>query len=494
MSARSDTTPKRSQDVSRWDHETDVLVVGFGATGACTAIEAVTSGADTLVLESRWRGGGSSADSTAQIYMGGGTPLQKACGVEDTPEEMYKYLMASCGPGVDEEKIRCFCDRSVEHYHWLTEQGLAFDSGFVPYEVSTMPHPGQSLTFTGSERAYPYCEIARPAPRGHTLQKDGFGSGELMMQLLMKAAEDAGAKVMNEATAQTLVVEESGEVIGAVAQIGGQEKFIRARRGVVLTTGGFVRNQEMLRWYAPHVMGGGREVSAEGCDDGSGIRIGIGAGAAAVRMDAVCVVLGFAYGNRNHIRGILVNAQGQRYINEDVYQSSHGEIALKRQSGNVYLVIDDSIYAPPTHEVDLEGVTYPVAAVGETHAELESELGMPEGSLSHTLAVYNEHAARGEDPYFRKESVWLQALDKPPYAALDLRFGHSPYSIFTLGGLRTQTTGEVVDADGNVVPGLYAAGRTASGIPAQGYNSGLSLGDCTFTGRLAGASAGARKA
>jgi 3-oxo-5alpha-steroid 4-dehydrogenase len=119
---------------------------------------------------------------------------------------------------------------------------------------------------------------------------------------------------------------------------------------------------------------------------------------------------------------------------------------------------------------------------------------MPEGSLSHTLAVYNEHAARGEDPYFRKESVWLQALDKPPYAALDLRFGHSPYSIFTLGGLRTQTTGEVVDADGNVVPGLYAAGRTASGIPAQGYNSGLSLGDCTFTGRLAGVSAGARKA
>ena len=141
MNARSDITPKRAQDVSHWDHETDVLVVGFGATGACSAIEAVTSGADTLVLESRGRGGGSSADSTAQIYMGGGTPLQKACGIEDTPEEMYKYLMASCGPGVDEEKIRCFCDRSVEHYHWLTGHGVPFDMGFVDYQVSTMPEP-----------------------------------------------------------------------------------------------------------------------------------------------------------------------------------------------------------------------------------------------------------------------------------------------------------------------------------------------------------------
>ena len=492
MSEHTATVPRRASEVTHWDFETDVLVVGFGATGACAAIEAAEAGADTLVLESRWRGGGSSAESTAQIYMGGGTPLQKACDIEDSPDEMYKYLMASCGPGADAEKVRTFCDHSVDHYHWLTQKGLAFDQGFVPYEVSTMPHPGQSLTFTGSERAYPYRDIARPAPRGHTVQKDGFGSGELMMQVLMKAAVDAGAKVINEATAQTLVVEESGEVVGAVAHIAGDEKVIRARRGVILTTGGFVRNLEMLRWYAPEVLSGGREVSAEGCDDGAGIRMGIGAGGAAVRMDSVCVVLGFAYGNRDHIRGILVNPQGQRYINEDVYQSNHGEIALKRQSGNVYLIIDDSIYAPPSNEVELAGVTYPVAAVGETHAELESELGMPEGSLTHTLAVYNEHAGRGEDPYFHKESVWLQPIETPPYAALDLRFGHSPYSIFTLGGLRTQTTGEVLNADGDIVAGLYAAGRTASGIPAQGYNSGLSLGDCTFTGRLAAASCAGR--
>ena len=127
MSKNRSTKPRRASELGQWDQETDVLIIGFGAAGACAAIEAAESGAETLVLESRWRGGGSSAESTAQIYMGGGTPLQKACGVEDSPEEMYKYLMASCGPGVDEQKIRTFSDRSVDHYQWLTEHGLVFE-------------------------------------------------------------------------------------------------------------------------------------------------------------------------------------------------------------------------------------------------------------------------------------------------------------------------------------------------------------------------------
>ena len=112
--------------------------------------------------------------------------------------------------------------------------------------------------------------------------------------------------------------------------------------------------------------------------------------------------------------------------------------------------------------------------------------------MTATRAPGSEYAERGEDPYFHKESLWLQPLATPPYAALDLRVGHTFYAMFTLGGLHTRPGGEVMDADGEVVPGLFAAGRTASGIPAQGYNSGLSLGDCTFTGRLAGTSAARR--
>jgi succinate dehydrogenase/fumarate reductase flavoprotein subunit len=493
MEATRASAARSARDVTSWDREADVVVVGYGAAGVCAATEAAEAGAETLVLERGWRGGGTSAESTGQVYMGGGTPLQKACGFDDDPDEMAKYLVASCGPGADEAKIRLFSDRSVEHFHWLTKRGVPFDEDFVPYDVSTMPELGKSLTYTGSERAYPYCEIAKPAPRGHNVQKDGVASGEFLMQILMKAALRSGVTLQEGTSSEHLVVERDGRVVGVVSQVEGREQVVRARRGVVLSAGGFVQNQEMIRWHAPELLRCGRPIGAATSDDGSGIQMGMSVGGEAIRMNSACIVLGFAYGNRANIRGILVNGKGQRYINEDVYQSLHGEIALLRQDGEVYLIVDDSIYVPNPTEPEYDGTTYPLLAVGETPEELEAELGMPARSLSQTLEVYNEYAGRGEDPFFHKEACWLQKLDRPPYAAIDLRVGSGPYSVFTLGGLHTDTDQAVVDSTGSVVPGLFAAGRTASGIPAQGYNSGLSLGDCTFSGRMAGASAARQK-
>ena len=107
------------------------------------------------------------------------------------------------------------------------------------------------------------------------------------------------------------------------------------------------------------------------------------------------------------------------------------------------------------------------------------------------VATYNRHAEKGEDPVFHKASDWIKPLTHPPYAAFDLTAPKTLYSTFTLGGLRARPTGEVLDPDGNPIPGLYAAGRNTSGMPAQGYNSGLSLADATFFGRHAGISAAA---
>lgn len=491
-----DTTPLREGDVKSWDIEADVVVLGLGATGASAAIEAAEAGAGVHVLERGWRGGGTSAESTAQFYLGGGTPLQKTCGFEDDADEMYKYLMASCGPGADAAKIRRYSDESVDHYHWLTGHGLHFESGFVPYQVSTHPGPGQGLSYTGSERAHPYCDIATPAPRGHTVLKDGQMSGEFMMQGLMGASREAGVRIQPDSEAERLIVSSDGEVVGVAARFRGQRQLLRARRGVVIATGGFGHNEGMLRRYAPVLQEHASPVGPEIGDDGSGIRMGMGAGGATIRMEAGCVTLGFAYGHRDNLKGILVNAQGARYVNEDLYQSSHGGIALYEQQGQVYLIVDNEIYTPPgsgsKEGEDLATRDVEIAAVAETAEELEAELGMPPRSLSHTLAVYNEYAAKGEDPYFHKEALWLKPLRSPPLAAIDLRVGHTDYALFTLGGLHTNPAGQVLNAEGTFVPGLYAAGRSASGIPAQGYNSGLSLGDCTFSGRMAGASASKR--
>jgi len=182
------------------------------------------------------------------------------------------------------------------------------------------------------------------------------------------------------------------------------------------------------------------------------------------------------------VQGILVNRRGQRFIGEDAYQTTLGEVALLHQGGEVFLIVDDESFARPFAPAE-------IAAVAETHAELERELGFPEGSLQHTLASYNEHAARGEDPFFHKALDHLKPLTAPPFAAIDLTWQKALYTVFTLGGLRTSPAGAVLTPDGDPVAGLFAAGRTTSGLAAQGYNSGLSLSDGTFFGRVAGKSA-----
>ena len=123
--------------------------------------------------------------------------------------------------------------------------------------------------------------------------------------------------------------------------------------------------------------------------------------------------------------------------------------------------------------------------------ELERNLQLPPGSLEATLAVYNRHAERGEDPVFRKQGEWVVPL-RPPFGALDCRTSSSLYAAFTLGGLSTSVDGEVLTADGEPIPGLYAAGRTTACLAAPGYASGISIGDGTFFGRRAGRAAAAR--
>jgi len=116
-------------------------------------------------------------------------------------------------------------------------------------------------------------------------------------------------------------------------------------------------------------------------------------------------------------------------------------------------------------------------------------MGLPEGSLVTTLALYNRHAARGADPVFGKNPAFLRPLVSAPFGAIDCSAAACTYATFTLGGLHTLASGEVLTPDGNPVPGLFAAGRTSSGIGASGYCSGISLADGTYFGRLAGRSA-----
>ena len=466
---------RRAAPEQEWDLDADVVVVGFGAAGACAAIGALAEGADVLVLERASGGGGTSALSTGQIYLGGGTPIQRDCGFEDSAEEMYRYLMASCGPAPDEAKIRAFCDGCLEHYAWLVEQGVPFKQSY--YGEGSYTPTDDCLSWSGSEQNRRYAVIAKPAPRGHTVQQAGIEAGGMLMQALCAATEASGARIQPDALVLQLVLDDEHRCIGVVARIDREERFVRARCAVVLCAGGFINHDGMVEAHAPWLRKCRFRAACEG-DDGRGIRMGMSAGGHAIRMDTACIVLPFTV-PKQLIKGILVNRQGQRFVNEDAYQTVVGEAALRSQGGEVFLIVDDDIYERPFPPTE-------IAAVGESIAEVQSELGMPVGSLDHTVAFYNRHAEKGEDPLFGKTDEYLVPLRTPPFAALDYTTDAALYTVFTLGGLRTNLDGEVQTPDDVTVPGLYAAGRTTSGLAAQGYSSGLSLADATFFGRRAG--------
>jgi 3-oxo-5alpha-steroid 4-dehydrogenase len=469
--------PVPAHQVDCWTADHDVVVVGHGAAGGAAAIEAARAGADTLVVERMSRGGGATALSTGLTYFGGGTPIQRACGFEDSPEAMQAYVTLAAGRHADPERVRLYCEGSLEHFEWFQSLGVEYKPSFYADKV-THPLTDDCLLYTGNELAHPFADQAPPAPRGHKPAREGEAGGYLM-ECVMQATRDAGAAVLNDCRAERLVQDESGRVVGLMVRQEGQQLAIRARRGVVLAAGGFVMNRAMLRKHAPDLLRCNYPLGTPG-DDGHGIRMGVGAGGEAINMSEG-LVLNSYYPPSSHLKGVLVNAQGQRFVNEDAYIGRTGDAILTKADGRAYLIVDDELYGPTQ-------AFHKLAAVAESFEELESELGLPAGRLVDTLEHYNRCAERGEDPLFHKASGYLRPLSEPPYAALDCSTDNSVFAVLTLGGLAARATGEVLAEDGSEVPGLFAAGRNVAGLCREGrsYASGLSIGDASFFGRLAG--------
>jgi 3-oxo-5alpha-steroid 4-dehydrogenase len=493
MAARVISKPVAATTIDTWDIETEVLVVGFGIAGTSAALGAAEVTDEVVVIE---RGGGSEGTCGGLLYLGGGTPMQKAMGYEDTTEAMYSVLLAALGPGVDEAKLRVYCDRSLAHFDWLVQCGVPLISG--PDEAGTplaTPEPdgfvsvgaqeyaGGGLVWTGGEQAYPFNEIAPGVPRGH-MPRDPEGTEDLfegaVLKCMIGAVERAGVRVVYNTGAERLVLDDAGRVVGIEGRREGEPIRIKARRGVVLTTGGFIYNDEMLQQYSPLLVSGAAKLG-HGGQDGRGIQMAQLAGAGALHMDAADATL-VTTPHISFISGILVNGLGRRFINEDTYYGRLGTEAVFRQNSEVYLIVDDDIF--------LETSWLRPAWASGSLAELETQIGLPEGSLEQSVEYYNAHAENGEDPLFHKGPRWLKPL-KAPYAVLDLRNQSMPTSAFTLGGLHTDPDGQVLDVQGTAIPGLYSAGRASSGLAVYGYCSGISLGDGSFFGRLAGQTAAA---
>ncbi len=480
-----DVAPVAAASVMGWDEEADVVIAGYGIAGAAAAVEAARAGADVLVVERTGSWGGAAAMAGGFIYLGGGTALQKACGFDDSVDNMAAFLNVAMGPGADEKRIADYCAGSVDHFDWLVDCGVPFKAEFFS-EPGWEPMGDQGLMYSGGENSYPFNTIASPAPRGHVPQMSNKKQGEasagyMLMKPLVETATAAGARALYDVRVRCLIVDADGRVVGILARRYGTDIAIRARRGVVLAMGSFAYNDAMVTQYAPRIAG--RPAASIEQHDGQGIRMAQALGADLAHMDATEVAI--FIDPQQLVRGILVNGRGQRYVAEDTYPGRVGQLTLYQQDNTAYLIIDsdaqDEAMASWSPKFMLREATW----VADTVADLEREMGLAPGSLQATVAAYNDGAARGEDPLLHKKREWLRPIGSP-VGAIDLRENTGG---FTLGGLRTTLDAEVLHVNGSPIPGLFAAGRSTAGLAAWGYASGVSLGDGSFYGRRAGRSA-----
>lgn len=473
-----------SSEVKSWDIHTDVLVAGSGAGGISAALEAQAAGAEVLVIESLAKFGGSSAMSGGVVYAGGGTALQRALGIEDSPEDMYNFIATAGGKHPQLDKIQLYCEQSVAHFDWLVKLGVPYSEKFTAEKG--LPLRDESLYYSGNELAWPARDRAKPAPRGHVPGVNGMNGGRSLMEVMMARAKAQAVTARANVVGKQLVVHSDGKIAGMLVSINDSPKSIRVHRGVVLACGGFIHNREMLKQYAPDLYDCSVPWGNAG-DQGDGINMGVAVGAAALRMHE-----GFAiapiYPPENVISGIVVNASGQRFVSEESYHGVLGNDIAFHQGGKAWLITDEqSAY-------QTEQDNFLLDAEANTIGDVADQVGFPRGSLQNTVAYYNRYAQIGQDPLFQKSAKFLRPLQGPPYRAWDLSVNRAFFPAHTFGGLHTRTTGQVVSSFGEDIPGLYAAGRNTAGLPMAPYiASGLSVGDCTFFGRQAGKSVAAER-
>tara|TARA_B110000014_G_scaffold135908_1_gene94040 strand:+ start:2490 stop:4160 length:1671 start_codon:yes stop_codon:yes gene_type:complete len=522
-----------------WEAETDVIVVGAGGAGISAALEA-SEHAKKVILLDRFHEGGATAASGGVFYAGGGTSIQEEAGEEDTPENMYNYLKMEVQDVVKDSTLRKFCDDSRANTDWLIKHNVKFQ-GSVYKQKTSYPPPGYFLYHSDNSLVPEYIKNAKPAARGHrgyVESKLATGHGVTIFNPLRDSALRNGVTIEIQSEVVGLINNDNNEVIGVqvykfqseqiakkhlkyskratalhlyvtplanyyrrlarnLEENGRDLKFIKARKGVVLTCGGFVFNRPMLEHYAPKYSAG-YPLGTTG-DDGSGIRLGQSVQGAVDRMD-----LGSAWRNINPpvswSRGVIVNKEGQRYTNEMVYGANLGKAMCEDNEGKGYVILDKKLWKESWKQImpgkvlafqrnpALLGMLFG-SKKAKTLEELAKKANMEPSILIDQVQRYNSDISEGSEDQYGKAQKDCVPIEEGPFYAIDISVD-SPYvpcPVITLGGLViNEETGNVKNNDGKDIKGLYAGGRTAIGICCNIYVSGLSIADGIFSGRRAG--------
>lgn len=465
--------------------DADVIVVGAGIAGISAALEASANGARVLVIEASSVAGGHAVKAGGFAMVG--TPLQERKSLQDTPDIAFKDLMA-WGEDANPDWVRYFVENSrTEIYDWLISMGVKF-TVLVDTPEDTVPR----FHFAGGTAAKVIVPMLREAINSENIR---FRLNTRAEELLESSGPSMGVRVRNTRT--------------------GEEQIVRAMT-IILTTGGFPSNLEMVRANWPE---GANEPIAEpellliGSGQyatGDGIDLGRDLGARLYHMDHQVIFINGLPDPRDPAHGlktenslaIWVNKEGKRFVNEaaDSKLTEAAGLALSPQThwmifdsnGLKQLRIRGAAWLTPANTV-AEILDSPVIGhKSGTIATLAQATGLPADNLEATVAGYNKAVETGADSDFQRfagKRNQAKAISEAPYYALQL----FPMTRKSMGGLAIDMQARVIDADDKPIAGLYAAGELTgvAGINGSHGGSGTFLAPSVLTGRIAGRNAAA---
>lgn len=487
--------------------DADVVVVGAGGAGMTAAITAAAEGKSVVVLESQSMVGGNSVRATggmnaAKTVYQDENEFGESAGVEKTLKtaaekyadnetitalaktvseqwaayqanptgyfdsvELMELDTMIGGKGInDPELVETLCANSADAIDWLDEHGITL------HNVSSFG--GASVK-----------RIHRPVnAEGKTVSV-----GSYMIPLLQENCEKAGVKMMLDTTATEILTDANGAAVGVKATGASGETVTVNAKAVVLATGGFGANLDMVVKYKPELKGF-MTTNAPGIQ-GQGIEMAQAIGAATVDMDQIqihpTVEANTAALITEGLRGdgaILINEEGKRFIDEVGTRDVVSAAEIAQTGSYSWLVVDQAMV--DASSVIQGYIKKGYTVTGATYEELGKAMGVDAAAFAETMEKWNGYVEAKNDPDFGRTS-FANPLNTAPYYAVKVTAGVH----HTMGGLKINANTEVLNEKGEVIPGLFAAGEVTGGVHGANRLGGNAVADFTVFGRIAGAAA-----
>ncbi len=435
--------------------ETDVIIVGGGMAGLAAALEARDHGAEVILVEKLPFLGGSTIRSGGKI-LAADTSIQAALGIEDNATDFAKFLMEVGEYEVDEDFINLIAYKSAENIEWLISNGVEFAQDIEPLHSYRSPS------------------------RGHYAAMDS-GAGFIIP--MEEKAIEMGVQILYS-TPATELIQDNGRVIGIKATNDNDDDITITGKAVILATGGFSRNPDLIEEYFP--LAGNFVTNVGEGNTGDGILMGLSVGADTVMPNAgIDLMMNFItyHGYGEEATELFVTPDGERFMDERDFHFRRTRILYDYEVDNFWYIIDQKSYDNRVGAAIEAGMAHEA----DTIEELAEKINIDPAVLKATIDRYNELSNLGEDLDFNKPAQYMVPINEAKYYALAMMKSNSG----THGGLKINIDAQVINTEGNVIPGLYAAGEVACGqmIYREYPGSGTALISFLTFGRQAGAAA-----